>query len=54
MDVRCTSIEDVRTRIDHIDQNLVALLAQRGQLVAQAALSKRPPMTFAHPHGSSK
>lgn len=41
MDVRCTSIEDVRTRIDHIDQNLVALLAQRGQLVAQAAAFKK-------------
>ncbi|GLO15019.1 hypothetical protein PPUJ20028_36020 [Pseudomonas putida] len=41
MDVRCTSIEDVRARIDHIDQNLVALLAQRGQLVAQAAAFKK-------------
>lgn len=41
MDVRCTSIEDVRSRIDHIDQNLVALLAQRGQLVAQAATFKK-------------
>ncbi|PYG75870.1 MULTISPECIES: chorismate mutase [unclassified Pseudomonas] len=38
MDVRCTSIEDVRARIDHIDQNL---LAQRGQLVAQAATFKK-------------
>ena len=41
MNVRCTSIEDVRTRIDHIDQNVVALLAQRGQLVAQAATFKK-------------
>ncbi|MBB3272438.1 MULTISPECIES: chorismate mutase [unclassified Pseudomonas] len=41
MDVRYTSIEDVRARIDHIDQNLVALLAQRGQLVAQAAAFKK-------------
>lgn len=41
MDVRCTSIEDVRAHIDHIDQNLVALLAQRGQLVAQAAAFKK-------------
>jgi len=41
MDVRCTSIEDVRTHIDHIDQRLVALLAQRGHLVAQAAAFKK-------------
>ncbi|AYG45538.1 chorismate mutase [Pseudomonas sp. Leaf58] len=41
MDVRCTSIDDVRTRIDLIDQRLVALLAQRGQLVAQAAAFKQ-------------
>ena len=41
MDVRCTSIEEVRARIDHIDRDLVTLLAQRGQLVTQAAAFKQ-------------
>ena len=41
MDVPCTSIEEVRTRIDHIDRDLVTLLARRGQLVAQAAAFKK-------------
>ena len=41
MDVRCTSIEEVRARIDHIDRDMVTLLAQRGQLVTQAAAFKK-------------
>ncbi|MBK4991979.1 chorismate mutase [Pseudomonas sp. S37] len=41
MDVRCTSIEEVRARIDYIDRDLVTLLAQRGQLVTQAAAFKK-------------
>lgn len=41
MDVICTSIEDVRLRIDHIDRDMVALLAQRGNLVTQAAAFKK-------------
>lgn len=41
MDVICTSIEDVRQRIDHIDRDMVALLAQRGNLVTQAAAFKK-------------
>ncbi|MFK3815649.1 chorismate mutase [Pseudomonas sp. NPDC089407] len=41
MDVRCTSIEEVRTRIDHIDRDLVTLLARRCQWVAQAAAFKK-------------
>jgi isochorismate pyruvate lyase len=41
MDVICTSIEDVRQRIDHIDRDMVALLAQRGKLVTQAAAFKK-------------
>ncbi|MFJ4387386.1 chorismate mutase [Pseudomonas sp. NPDC089408] len=41
MDVRCTSIEEVRSRIDHIDRDLVTLLARRGQWVAQAAAFKK-------------
>lgn len=41
MDVRCTSIEDVRQQIDLIDRDLVALLAKRGNLVTQAAAFKK-------------
>ena len=41
MDVQCTSIDDVRQRIDLIDRDIVALLAQRGQLVTQAAAFKK-------------
>ncbi|MGF0237556.1 chorismate mutase [Rhodococcus sp. IEGM1300] len=41
MDVICTSIEGVRLRIDHIDRDMVALLAQRGNLVTQAAAFKK-------------
>ncbi|AJE23646.1 chorismate mutase [Azotobacter chroococcum] len=41
MDVRCSSIDEVRQRIDHIDRNVVSLLAQRGNLVTQAAAFKK-------------
>lgn len=41
MDVQCTSLEDVRQHIDGIDRELVALLARRGALVAQAATFKK-------------
>lgn len=41
MDVRCSSIDEVRQRIDHIDRDLVSLLAQRGNLVTQAAAFKK-------------
>ena len=41
MDMQCTSIDDVRQRIDLIDREIVALLAQRGQLVTQAAAFKK-------------
>lgn len=41
MEVGCTSIEEVRQRIDSLDQDLVALLARRGQLVTQAAAFKK-------------
>lgn len=39
--VICTSIEEVRHHIDHIDRDLVALLARRGNLVNQAAAFKK-------------
>lgn len=41
MDVRCTSIEEVRQHIDQIDRDVVALLARRGNLVTQAAAFKK-------------
>ncbi len=41
MDMQCTSIDDVRQRIDLIDREIVALLAQRGQWVTQAAAFKK-------------
>jgi isochorismate pyruvate lyase len=41
MEVRCTSIEEVRQHIDRIDRDVVALLARRGNLVTQAAAFKK-------------
>ena len=41
MEATCTSLEDVRQHIDQIDRQLVSLLAQRGQFVAQAATFKK-------------
>lgn len=41
MDVRCSSIEEVRQRIDRLDHELVTLLARRGRIVAQAATFKK-------------
>lgn len=37
----CKSIEDVRTHIDRIDRKIVALLAERGGYVKQAARFKK-------------
>ncbi|MBS7660579.1 chorismate mutase [Pseudomonas lalucatii] len=41
MDVHCQSLAEVRANIDRIDRQLVALLAERGAFVAQAARFKR-------------
>ncbi|WP_213879012.1 chorismate mutase [Pseudomonas sp. dw_358] len=41
MDVTCTTLEEVRQHIDHIDREVVALLASRGKLVTQAAAFKK-------------
>ncbi|MBO9550443.1 chorismate mutase [Pseudomonas sp.] len=41
MDVRCTSLDEVRQEIDEIDRSLVSLLAKRGRLVTQAAAFKK-------------
>jgi isochorismate pyruvate lyase len=37
----CNSLEDVRSNIDRIDHQIVSLLAERGNYVAQAAKFKR-------------
>ena len=39
----CGSLEEVRTHIDAIDERIVALLAERGGYVHQAARFKRDP-----------
>jgi isochorismate pyruvate lyase len=41
MDIRCTSLGEVRQYIDEVDRSLVSLLAKRGMLVAQAASFKK-------------
>ncbi|TWC07575.1 MULTISPECIES: chorismate mutase [unclassified Pseudomonas] len=41
MELRCTSIEEVRQQIDQIDRQVVALLARRGNFVTQAAAFKK-------------
>ncbi|SIR87108.1 isochorismate pyruvate lyase [Aquipseudomonas alcaligenes] len=41
MDVRCNSINEVRENIDQIDRKIVALLAERGNFVTQAAAFKK-------------
>lgn len=41
MSVICSSIEDVRHNIDQLDRQIVALLAERGAYVAQAARFKK-------------
>jgi isochorismate pyruvate lyase len=38
---RCNSIEEVRAHIDRIDHQIVALIAERGDYVRQAARFKR-------------
>lgn len=39
--VNCTSIEEVRSNIDRVDRQIVALLAERGGFVKQAARVKK-------------
>lgn len=41
MELRCTSIEEVRQQIDQIDRQVVAVLARRGNFVTQAAAFKK-------------
>lgn len=39
--IDCTSIEEVRANIDRIDHQIVALIAERGSYVKQAARFKK-------------
>ena len=39
--IQCHSIEDVRANIDRIDREIIALLAERGGYVKQAAKFKK-------------
>lgn len=41
MAVSCHSLEEVRTHIDQLDRQIVALLAERGAYVSQAARFKK-------------
>ena len=41
MAVTCTTLDEVRSNIDHLDQQIVTLLAERGQYVSQAARFKK-------------
>ena len=45
----CLSLDDVRSRIDAIDRRLVALIAERGAYVTQAAAFKRSDAEVAAP-----
>ncbi|WP_338475716.1 chorismate mutase [Pseudomonas khavaziana] len=41
MAVHCTTLEEVRNNIDLLDQQIVALIAERGHYVSQAARFKK-------------
>ncbi|WP_211371060.1 chorismate mutase [Dechloromonas hortensis] len=41
LNTRCTSLDEVRSNIDRIDRQLVALIAERGAFVRQAAAFKK-------------
>lgn len=41
MEVKCSSLIEVRENVDRIDRKIVALLAERGAFVAQAASFKK-------------
>lgn len=47
--VPCASLDEVRQHIDRIDRQLVALIAERGGYVAQAAGFKRSADDVAAP-----
>lgn len=47
--IACTSLDEVRLHIDRLDRQLVALVAERGAYVAQAARFKKTPTEVAAP-----
>lgn len=47
--ISCTSLDQIRSQIDQIDSQLVALIARRGAYVQQAAAFKRNLQEVAAP-----
>ena len=47
--VTCTSLDEVRLHIDRLDRQLVALVAERGAYVSQAARFKKSAAEVAAP-----
>lgn len=47
--VICSSLEEVRSHIDRVDLGMVALLAERGAYVRQAARLKKSPLEIPAP-----
>ena len=45
----CASLADVRANIDRIDRQIVALMAERGQYVAEAGRFKADPAAVSAP-----
>jgi isochorismate pyruvate lyase len=45
----CASLTDVRSNIDRIDRQIVALMAERGQYVAEAGRFKADPAAVSAP-----
>ena len=45
----CASLADVRVHIDRIDRQIVALMAERGQYVAEAGRFKADPAAVSAP-----
>jgi isochorismate pyruvate lyase len=49
MSLPCQSLEEVREQIDRLDRRMVALLAERGEYVRQAARFKKTTQDVAAP-----
>jgi len=54
MAVTCTTLEEVRSNIDRLDQQIVSLLAERGHYVSQAARFKKTPTASRHHSASNR
>jgi len=49
MPIPCHSLDEVRSQIDRLDREIVALLAERGEYVRQAARFKKTKADVAAP-----